>query len=180
MSVPNEPLPAKLFLSILSARWEAFWPGLLEELNKTFGKADYVSEPIAFVQTSYYDKELGTPITRRALGFEELVPQDRLPEIKLATNALEKKYAKEEGRRIFNLDPGLITLERLVLATGKDFTHRVYLGRGIRADLTLIFTRGDWQKLPWTFPDYAGPELKAHLTRLREAYKQQIASSRGK
>ena len=180
MSVPNEPLPAKLFLSILSARWEAFWPGLLEELNKTFGKADYVSEPIAFVQTSYYDKELGTPISRRVLGFEELVPQDRLPEIKLATNALEEKYARKDGNRIFNLDPGLITLERLVLATGKDFTHRIYLGQGIRADLTLIYTGGGWQKLPWTFPDYAGPELQAHLTRLRDAYKQEITREREK
>ncbi|MDY7000592.1 MAG: DUF4416 family protein [Thermodesulfobacteriota bacterium] len=179
MSVPREPLPAKLFLSILSAGWDAFWPGLLKELNQAFGKADYVSEPIAFDQTSYYDKELGTPITRRVLGFEELKPQDRLPEIKLATNALEEKYA-HENKRIFNLDPGFITLERLVLATGKDFTHRIYLGRGIRADLTLIFTGKGWQKLPWTFPDYAGPELQAHLTRLRDAYKQEITRVRGK
>lgn len=173
MSTPAVPLPARAVLSVLSARWDEFWTGLRPRLEDLFGPVDYESEPIPFIQTGYYDRELGTPITRRILSFERLLDMDALAEAKLATNALEKEWERD-GRRLFNLDPGYITQERLVLATGKNFSHRVYLSRGIWADLTLIFHGGDWFDLPWTFPDYATSEIKAHLTRLREMYKASL------
>lgn len=126
--------------------------------------------------TGYYDGELGTPITRRILSFGRPLAMDALAEVKLATNALERQWERD-GRRLFNLDPGYINQERLVLATGKNFTHRVYLSRGIWADLTLIFQKGDWFDLPWTFPDYAEPEMKGHLTRLREMYRASLKNT---
>ncbi|MBF0481549.1 MAG: DUF4416 family protein [Desulfovibrionaceae bacterium] len=167
MSTPAPPPPATLILSILSAKWEAIWPGLTARLENDFGPADFVSDPLAFDHTGYYDQELGTPITRRILAFERLVPQDDLADIKLAANTVENELRDAGGRRIVNLDPGLISPERLVLATGKNFTHRVYLGKGVFADLTLYYQKGDWNALPWTFPDYNGPELRAILTQLR-------------
>jgi hypothetical protein len=170
MSAPSLPVPARSFLSVLSARWDAFWPGLKPRLVDIFGDVDYESEPVPFTHTDYYDAELGTPVTRRILSFSRPMPMDSLPGIKQATNALEREWTRA-GRRLFNLDPGYVTCERLVLATGKNFTHRVYLDRGIWADLTLIFQGGDWFDLPWTFPDYASPEIKRHLTRIREMYK---------
>lgn len=173
MSTPAVPLPARAFLSVLSARWDEFWPALRPRLEEFLGPMDYESEPIPFTQTGYYDRELGTPILRRIMSFERPLAMDGLAEVKLATNRLELEWTAAGGR-LFNLDPGYITQERLVLATGKNFSHRIYLSRGIWADLTLIFHKGDWFDLPWTFPDYATPEIKRHLTRIREMYKASL------
>jgi hypothetical protein len=179
LSTPTPAGPAQLFLSILSARLEEHWEMLVRELSKRFGPLDYLSDPIPFAETRYYDGELGTPIHRRVVSFDSLVEQERLPEIKLWTNDLESRWA-DGGRRRFNLDPGLLTHERLVLATGKNFTHRIYLGSGIWADLTLIYTRGGWQNLPWTFPDYASTTLQGHLTNIRTLFSEKMESSRKK
>lgn len=173
MSTPAIPCPARAFLSVLSARWDEFWPALRHRLEDLLGPVDYESEHIPFTQTSYYDRELGTPITRRILSFARPLAMNRLAHVKLATNMLETDWTRD-GRRLFNLDPGYITQERLVLATGKNFSHRVYLEDGIWADLTLIYHKGDWFDLPWTFPDYATQEIKAHLTQLRDKYKQDL------
>lgn len=173
MSTPRVPAPAKAILSVLSSQWENFWPELLPRLENLLGTVDYQSPLIPFTQTSYYDQELGTPITRRLLSFAQPLEMDQLPGIKLATNELEKQWI-DNGSRLFNLDPGYITQERLVLATGKNFSHRIYLNQGIWADLTLIFHKGNWFDLPWTFPDYATLEIKEHLTHIRDMYKNSL------
>ena len=173
MSIPKAPLPGRLFLSVLGARWDEFWPMLRSRLEEFLGPADYESQLIPFTHTSYYDMELGTPIHRRILSFTRPLPLDGLAEVKLATNRLEEEWARD-GKRLFNLDPGYLTQERLVLATCKNFSHRVYMSRGIWADLTLVFQKGDWFDLPWTFPDYASPEMKRHLTCLRDMYRDSL------
>jgi hypothetical protein len=177
VSIPRTPDPALLVLSVLSARWGEFWPGLLADLETAFGPTLFVSEPMDFTVTGYYDAELGTPIQRRMLAFSRLVAHEFLVDAKLATNELERSAATPPeigGRRLYNLDPGLLTLERLVLATGKNFTHRIYLGNRVWADLTMIWTGGGWFTLPWTFADYAAPSMLALLTRLRARYKDMI------
>jgi len=178
MSTPRRPLPAKLILSVLAAKWDRFRPEIKSTLEEKFGEIDYESEYIPFTETTYYDSELGKPIYRKILAFADLFKQNRLPQIKLATNALEEAYSRE-GKRLFNLDPGFITHERLVLATGKNFTHRVYLDQGIWADLTLIFTKGDWRDMPWTFPDYSAQKTKTHLRSIRDIYSGQIKDMPG-
>lgn len=174
MSVPREPDRAQLMVSILCAQWETLWPRLMHELEDGLGQVDYQSPLLAFSHTDYYDAELGAPITRRLLGFGPLVRQEHLADIKLFTNSLEKRYCRPDGKRLVNLDPGIVTQERLVLATGKNFTHRVYLGQGIFADLTLIYQAGGWTRLPWTFPDYGGGELFEHLSALRRLHREKL------
>lgn len=177
MSTPREPAPGKAVLSVLAAEawWPQGWDALRTELGALFGPVDYETEPLPFAHTDYYGPELGAPLCRRLLGFARLVPLDALAELKLATNALELRLARPDGSRRVNLDPGLITLERLVLASGKNFTHRVYVGRGVWADLTLVYSkRQGWVDLPWTFPDYAGADMKRRLTELRTLYKTAI------
>lgn len=173
MSTPKIPEPGKLILSILSSKWSHFWPALQSDLEIEFGPVDYITDIIDFTETRYYDHELGVPIFRRILTFSPLLPLDRLVDTKLFTNTLENKHLSN-GKRIFNLDPGLITLERLVLATGKNFTHRIYLSQGIWADLTMIYTKGDWKALDWTFPDYASLRIKHHLRIIRNNYYKQL------
>jgi hypothetical protein len=177
MSLPRTPLPAKLVCSVLSADLAGLYPTVLTALEGLFGPVDFATEALPFPFTTYYDRELGTPITRRFLSFARLMPQDGLAPAKLATNALEARLAEADGRRRVNCDPGLLTQERLVLATGKNFTHRVYLGQGIFADLTLVFQAGTWQILPWTFPDYASPAMRDILTAIRDRYRQDLRES---
>lgn len=173
MSTPIIPEPGLLIISILSARWDRCWPELLGKLEAEFGVADDISEEFCFDQTGYYDAELGTPISRRLVAFEILRPMDELADIKLFTNGLEAEYG-QAGQRLFNLDPGFISLNSLVLATGKKFSHRIYLTKGIWADLTLVWHKKQWVDFPWTFPDYAGDDMKSRLTKLRQSYKNKL------
>lgn len=135
---------------MLSARWDRFWPDLVPKIENILGRIDYESDLIPFTQTRYYDRELGNPIARRILSFARPLAMDGLADIKLATNSLEEEWSTS-GQRLFNLDPGYLTQERLVLATGKNFSHRVYLSHGIWADLTLIFHKGSGSTCPGPF-----------------------------
>lgn len=173
MSQPVIPDPGLLIISVLCARWDGCWPEVLHELEERFGVADKVSEVFAFEETSYYDAELGTPITRRLIEFEQLRPLGELAAIKLYTNSIEARYSQAD-KRLFNLDPGFVTSQSLVLATGKKYSHRIYLTDGIWADLTMIWQKKQWVEFPWTFPDYAGKEMKTRLTKVRQSYKNKL------
>ena len=143
------------------------------DLAEKFGSVDMVSPWFPFNYTDYYEAEMGGPLFRRVFTFSKLVKQSALAEIKLITNDLELKYSKD-SRRIVNLDPGYMVHARFVLATGKDYTHRIYIGRGIYADLTLIYTKGAFQQLPWTYPDYADKKMLNYLELVRKRYSADI------
>jgi hypothetical protein len=130
-----------------------------------------------FDYTGYYEQEMGLPLYRRWAFFKELVPQDRLADIKWQALEIENQWTVD-GKRRLNLDPGLITAERLVLATGKNFSHRIYLGKGIFGDLTLIFTKGSFQPLAWTYPDYKDEQSLGMLNTIRAKYLRDIADCR--
>lgn len=175
MSRPLPPHPAKLVIGMLLRERELF-AEMAAVLAARFGPPDLVSPWLAFGYTAYYEQEMGAPLWRRLLAFSGLLPQEGLAQIKLETNALEQAYAAE-GRRRVNIDPGYLLLERFVLATGKNFSHRIYIGRGIYADLTLVYRRGGFQPLPWTYPDYADAPLSGFLTRVRRKYAADLAAA---
>jgi len=172
MSIPQPPRPAKLVIGLLLGRKEPF-PDVAAELEAAFGGPDLVSPWMPFDYTTYYEKEMGSGLLRRVLAFRTMISQDRLTEIKLATNAMEQARAVG-GRRRVNIDPGYLLLERFVLATGKNFSHRIYLGQGIYADLTLIYQHGEFQTLPWTYPDYADRPLRRFLLAVRGKYARDL------
>ncbi|MGB5984613.1 MAG: DUF4416 family protein [Desulfobacterales bacterium] len=173
MSCPLPPTPGKLIISVLTAERDLL-PPVAEALTDRFGPLDIVGPWWPFQFTSYYEKELGAPLMRRMLSFKPLWAQGALPDIKLETNALETRFAQASRRRV-NLDPGLLMAERLVLATGKNFSHRIYLGKKIYADLTLIFQRGRFQTLPWTYPDYGEEKMLAYLQGVRNKYGRDLS-----
>jgi hypothetical protein len=140
------------------------------QLVRELGPIDEEIGPLAFNYTSYYDSEMGPGILRWLWSFADLVDREALPNIKCLTNTIELAYTVD-GKRAFNLDPGLMTLGNFVLATGKNNAHRIYMGKGIFADLTLIFRAGTYHPLEWTYPDYANQELISILNGLRESYK---------
>ena len=166
MSQPQEAPFAKLIVRFLF-RDHAVQMEALRELSGRFGPSDCLTEPGPFTFTDYYDKEMGPAILRQTCSFDEPVRPETLPDIKLFTNGIENRF-RESGKRRVNIDPGLLTEERFVLATGKNFTHRIYLRDGIYADLTLIFQKGAYRPLPWTYPDCRTPEFLRLLLLLRE------------
>lgn len=168
MSQPQSANPAKLVIGLL-LNSKALLPEITRSLEQSFGKIDMTSAWMDFDYTDYYTKEMGKPLFRRMLVFKNLIEQTDLAEIKLATNEMELSYAID-GRRCVNIDPGYLLLERFVLGTGKNYTHRIYLNHGIYADLTLIFQKGDYRALPWTYPDYQDGKMIGFLKQVRGKY----------
>ena len=165
MSTLQEPKPAKLVIGLF-LKEKALLPELARELAVLYGPVDLVSPWMPFDHTDYYEAEMGGPLFRRLLVFRDLLPQGDLAAVKVATNRIETVYARS-GRRRVNIDPGYLVHERFVLASGKNFSHRIYIGRGVYADLTLIYHRGGFQKLPWTYPDYADLPIRGFLEKVR-------------
>jgi hypothetical protein len=168
MSTPRPPQPAKLVIGLL-LKDKTLLPMLAGELEDRFGPTGLVSSWMPFGYTAYYETEMGAPLFRRVLVFRDMIAQDGLARIKRATNAIEQAHMVQ-GKRQVNIDPGYLLLERFVLATGKNYSHRIYIGEGIYADLTLVFEHGGFRPLPWTYPDYADRPLRDFLQRVRSQY----------
>ena len=173
MSTPQEAKPAKLVIGLF-VNQKHLLEKLAGDLSSLFGAIDIISAWMPFDYTSYYEKEMGAPLFRRVFAFEKLIQQNDLATVKLATNHLEQKYA-QSGKRRVNIDPGYMLHERFVLASGKNFSHRIYLNKGIYADLTLMYINGSFQKLPWTYPDYADRPMRTVLERIRKKYITDLA-----
>ncbi len=138
-----------------------------------FGPMAWTGLVHPFEETAYYEREFGIGLQRTFCGFQNLVSQGRLVEAKLKAIELEREWSIL-GRRRLNIDPGLLTPERLVLATRKNFTHRIYLGSGVFADLTLIFQKGSFRPLPWSYPDYAASDSIAFWNGVRRMLLRRI------
>ncbi|MFH1240904.1 MAG: DUF4416 family protein [Pseudomonadota bacterium] len=176
MSHPREPEPVKIISSLFSPERECI-DKVISQLSGVYGPLDWLSPELFFDRTKYYAREMGWPLYRRFISFERVLPPDRLTEIKLKTNQIEGQYL-HDGNRMINIDPGYISPERLILATGKNYVHRVYLSKGIYADLTLIFKKGAFKPLVWTYPDYADPEIIGYFNGIRERYMEQLREMR--
>ncbi|MCJ7493585.1 MAG: DUF4416 family protein [Deltaproteobacteria bacterium] len=173
MSLPRSPQAVKLVMSFILAEEKAF-ASAISEADQQYGPVDFLTEPLPFDFTAYYEPEMGRGLRRRLAGFGPLTAPEQLPEIKLWTNALESKFLNErEGRKV-NIDPGYLAASKFILATGKDYSHRVYLGQGIYGDLTLWFQKGVFTPLPWTYPDYASQPLIGLINLLRKRYLWQL------
>ena len=172
MGQPKTPNRVKLIVS-------AFAPGdaLLSEargaLVKEWGPIDFESGLLTFAHTTYYEAEYGTGLVRRIWAFEPLVAPEALAAIKLRTNELENGWAAD-GKRKVNLDSGYVSMSKLVLATTKNYDHRVYLGRGIYAEVTLHYRSGAFRPWPWTYPDYASAEYCELFAQIRRLYVSQL------
>ena len=168
MSLPLQPKLAKLVIGLF-LNDKALFDQLALELTSAFGPMDIITSWMRFDYTNYYESEMGSPLFRRLATFQTLVKQGDLAEIKLTTNRFEEKWSRN-GRRTVNIDPGYLLHERFVLASAKNFSHRIYIGHGIYADLTLVYQNGDFKKLPWTYPDYADKPIITFLTNVRNKY----------
>ena len=168
MSQPKPPKPAKLVIGMFMKDRDAAAPVIME-LCVDLGPVDMVSPWMLFDHTDYYAAEMGSPLYRRITAFRQLIEQQDLADIKHLTYRIENRFAKS-GRRRVNIDPGYLLAERFVLATGKNYSHRILIGKGIYADLTLIYRGGSYQPLDWTYPDYREDRMRSYLKAVRRKY----------
>ena len=168
----RSPLPVKLFFGMLSPE-----PGLFDEcsqiLQREFGPINSGSECMPWDISDYYREEMGPNIFRKFLFFERTADPGRLSSIKRFTNDLENKYtvnAAQGLRRRINIDPGYVTEAKVVLASTKDFAHRVYIGDGIYAEVTLRFSSKDRSFVPheYTYPEFRTKPYLAMFDIVRE------------
>jgi Domain of unknown function (DUF4416) len=141
-------------------------------LGEEFGEPLAVSDIWPFDFTDYYEPEMGSNLRRQFAAVMADFDPGRLAEIKLRTNALEEEMAQGRQRRV-NIDPGYLTLAKLVLASTKEHSHRVSLGQGIFGEVTLVFHRREgFEPMPWTYPDYRDERVQEWLSRLRESLRR--------
>jgi len=162
----------KLVVGMISGRKPLF-DAAQRELMTQFGPLDYESALMPWEFTDYYSRELGENLGRKFLSFERLIDPERLAEIKSFTNRLEGNFSERGARRI-NLDPGYLDSAKLVLATTKNRDHRIYIGQGIFAEVTLHFRGKSFRAWEWTYPDYATPEYIAIFNEIRALYREQL------
>ncbi|MGV8119471.1 MAG: DUF4416 family protein [Candidatus Xenobiia bacterium LiM19] len=164
--------PVRLFVGILyhdAALCERAKPAL----EKILGAVDYASSPRAFDFTSYYEAEMGADLSRIFFSFRRLVSPDELIEIKYRTNALEEELSGGKKRSI-NIDPGYIDYYKVVLVSAKFAGQRMYMGRGIYGELTLLYEKGAFKPMPWSFPDFRSGAYHDILLKIRTLYRSQM------
>lgn len=173
MGMVRPPTQVKLFCALLLAP-SVSRSDVETVLAQTFGTTTLCSTPMPFTQTVYYQREMGDGLTRIYLAFESLISIVELAAVKHTTNRLEAIWATEEGQRRVNLDPGYLDLAKVVLATTKDYTHRLYIGAAMFAEVTLRYQNKSFQPWDWTYLDYRLPTTLAFFNQLREQYKAQL------
>ncbi len=155
----------------------ATYPGIKKQLEDSFSPVDFETDVLPFDFTTYYNGEMGSPLYRCFVSFHDLIPPEQLPDIKLLTNKIEIETALE-GKRTVNLDPGYLSEANIVIATTKNYYHRIPLAKGIYAHMEYTLKGNSLQTLEWTYPDFKSPEYRDFFRKLLEIYKRNLKEER--
>jgi len=166
------PNRVKLIVSVFSSDPGQFLKAK-GALKRIFGNTDFESNVLDFVHTNYYYEEFGKDLKRKILSFEKLITLKNIYNVKLKTGALERKFSKF-GKRTVNIDPGYVDLSKLVLFSTKDYSHRIYLDKGIFSEVTLFYKDKGFNGWPWTYPDYGSKIYIDIFNSIRRIYKDQL------
>jgi len=164
--------PEKLIIPVLISNHKML-DSLINRLTDNFGPVDFKSSLIEFNYTDYYNLEMGSKIGRFFLSFQNLIDPVNLSDIKILTNEIENSFLIDQHRKV-NLDPGMLSVKRFILATSKDNGHRIPLQKGIYGEVTLLFINKKFQPLPWTYIDYQSEEYSKILKEIRIIYKKNL------
>lgn len=169
MGLIKKPDPAILFIGMIAGNEELF--SLASgELERIFGKISHQSPVYPWNHSGYYEDEIGRDLKRKFIFFGNPIMPDRIADIKIGTNRIEELFSlDEEGKRkrMINIDPGYMNMAKIVLATTKDFSHRIYLKDGIYSEVTLIYQGNSYRPLPYTFPDFRSDDYIGLFNSLR-------------
>ena len=170
MCIEIKQKSVKLFASVIFKDKE-FLELAEQKLQESYGELESVDWCGSFDSTDYYYSEFGRPLQRKLICFKKEIDLEDICDVKLATNSIEDETRRDKKRRV-NIDPGYITEAKMVLLTTKNYAHRIYLGKGIFAEGTLLYKDGGFSSWPWTYPDYASPKLIAYFNNIRKIYRK--------
>ena len=162
----------KIFCGLIYKEEEIFEKAKIK-LEEKWGKIDIEVGPFNFDFTSYYEKEMGVNLKRKFISFENLYLPENIYEWKIFTNKVEEEFSEFNKRKI-NIDPGYIDNSKVILLSTKDYYHRIYIGKGIYAELTIYYSNKKYNFLNWTYPDYRTENYINFFIKMREKYRQQI------
>lgn len=178
MGIEKEFHKVKLFSGVIY-RDKKNYQDVKDKLTKTFSPVDLESEVFTFDFTTYYNEEMGSPLFRQFVSFSELIQPQQLPDIKLLTNKIEIETARD-GNRTVNLDPGYLSEANVIIATTKNYYHRVPLAKGIYAHMEYVIRGKKICPLEWTYPDFKSAGYMEFFEQLRILYKNQLKELRQK
>ncbi len=152
-------------------------PVILHQLEQTlreeFGNPFLESPASKWDYSPYYRDELGWPLSRKFIFFDNVIDPGTLADIKVRTNEIEESFAINDKRRI-NLDPGYFTLSKIVLASTKNYAHRIYLQKGIYGEITLYFEDGIFKPHLFTYRDFQEKSCLDIFMQARALFKQKL------
>lgn len=173
MGIEKKPSNVKLFIAILYNP-EIENNKIIEILNEKFGTIEYSYGPVPFSWTEYYKKEMGENLFKLYFTYKQTIERENLPQIKNFTNKLEQSFLNSKGGRLVNIDPGYIARDKFVLASTKDFYHRIYIGSGIYGEVTLHYRGGKFRYFSWTYPDYKDEKVMQLLEKARATLVKEL------
>jgi len=166
--LPHEPV---LLIMAAFSRYDEALDWARERAERECGPVALTSERFVHNETAFYEPTMGPGLLKTFFAFERLVEPTAIVDLKHRSNAWEDEYkaaASWPEPRPLNIDPGYLTQAKLVLATTKDRDHRLYLDRGIFAEVTLHYHHGAWRERPWTYPDYRREDYHAFFLKCRD------------
>ena len=172
MGKPHPPEPALFFTGILYSE-NTYFEKAKKNLLDSFGPSLMETSPVSWDHSDYYREELGSPIMRIFIFFRSLISHEEITDIKLKTNSIEDSLSLD-GKRKVNIDPGYLTLANVVLATTKGYSHRLYLGKGIYGEVSLLYKEKSRTFMPniFTYPDYQDKQCIEMFIKAREFLKK--------
>jgi len=172
-----QPVPSAALVAGITFADETVLNRVMQKLTEKFGSLTLHSEVFDFTMTDYYTAEMGENLRKGFYCFERPISVGELPDIKLFTNDSEMEFVRrdtENPSRTVNIDPGYVTLSKLVLATTKDYSHRTYIGKGIYGEVTLHYIKGTFTPFSHTYPDYQTPIAIEFFNQVRDFVKMNI------
>lgn len=174
MSSPKLREEAVLFAGTLYAS-PAVYKAAYSRLDEIFGPVMLETCPLDWNYSGYYREELGAPLFRNFIFFSSIIDTAVLPEVKVRFVELEEDFS-EDGKRRINLDPGYLSLAKVVLSSRKNYSHRIHLGRSVFAELELIYEKNAFHSLPYTYYDYRSDSTVESFNRARGLLKNILAN----
>lgn len=168
-----KPPRARLIVSVIHAHLDAC-ADALRALERQFGRIVAETTDLPCANAQEYAEEMGSDLFRRFFCFDRLVERDSLAEAKAACHRIENQLGDRVHDftfRAVNIDPGLLTADNLVMASHREFTHRVYLTNGVFAEVTLVCSQRGFVRLPWTPADFCHEDAISFFTRVRQSFQ---------
>ncbi len=169
----NSIKPVKLFISITYKDIKVY-KKVLSLLKKHFGRVSHVHSYCFSSFSDYYHKEMDYPLGKIILTFSSLIHKDNAPTLKHISNDIEMELADANLKRSVNIDPGYLTEAKVILLTTKNFAHRIYIGMGIFAEITLSYRKNSFSPNSWTYPDYRSSGVISFFNNTRQHYRKQL------